>query len=140
MRNDKEYQLCKAIATYLKYQYPKIIYHFDYAGLGLSKAQAGKMKAIQGERGFCDLQICKSRSEIKQIQMCRSYSLKYCGLFIEIKADGENIFKKDGITPKSEHIAEQLKMIDRLNKEGYYAILCIGFDEVKKVLDWYLNE
>lgn len=139
MRNDKEYQLCKAIATYLKLQFPKIIYHFDYAGLGLSKAQAGKMKAIQGEKGLPDLVIYRTSFKRKNLSQS-NYDKMYWGLFIEIKVDGENIFKKDGITPKSEHISEQLKMIDRLNKEGYYAILCIGFDEVKKVLDWYLSE
>jgi hypothetical protein len=135
MRNDKEYQLSKAIATYLKYQYPGVLYHFDYAGLGLSKAQSGKMKAIQGDRGYPDLFIIKVSYKNPD-----THSGIYHGLFIELKADGEKIYKMDGKTPVSEHITEQIKMIERLNKEGYYASFAIGLDNTKKLIDWYLNE
>ena len=131
MRNDAEYQLCLSIATYLKLQYPKVLYHFDYAGLGLSKAQAGKMKAIQGKIGFPDLVIYALKYDVESDKI-------YSGLCIELKKDGERIFKRNG-EPASDHIAEQLEMIKGLNKEGYYATVCIGFDQAKEIIDWYLK-
>jgi hypothetical protein len=131
MRNDPEYQLCVAVSTYLRLQYPKVIFHFDYAGLNLSKAQAGKMKAMQGERGFPDLCIYKRKSDIV-------LNNHFNALFIELKKEGERIFKKNG-APASDHIAEQVAMIERLNKEGYYATFCVGFDEAKSLIDWYLK-
>jgi hypothetical protein len=131
MRNDAEYQLCMAISTYLKLQYPKVLFHFDYAGLNLSKAQSGKMKVIQGERGFPDLCIYKRKDDLV-VNTC------FNALFIELKKEGERIFKKNG-EPASDHIAEQVAMIERLNKAGYYATFCVGFDEARHVIDWYLK-
>jgi len=126
MRNDRHYEICKALSVYIKLQYPKIIYHFDYAGLGLSKAQAGKMKEIQGERGYPDIFISEPR-------------LCYHGLYIELKKEGEKLYKKDEITPVSDHVKEQIEMIIQLNNRGYKADFAIGFDDAKKKIDKYLN-
>lgn len=126
MRNDEEYRLCFHVSRYLGLQYPKIVYHFDYAGLNLTKAQAGKMKAIQGGRGFPDLFIAEPRGIYK-------------GLFLELKAEGTNIFKRDGETFATPHIAEQSAMIDALSRRGYASSFAVGFDEAKQLIDAYLN-
>ena len=127
MKNNREYQICKNIATYLRLQYPKVIFHFDLAGLNLSRAQAGMMKAIQGGRGWPDLFIAKSNRIYK-------------GLFIEIKAEGTKIYKKDQITPATEHIAEQRDCLSDLMKDGYDCYICVGFDQCKQSIDNYLNQ
>lgn len=131
MREDKEYQLAKAVSTYLKLQYPDVIFHFDYAGLKLTKTQAGKMKAIQGERGWPDLFIAEKRNRIDS-------STPYNGLFIELKIAGTKLFKRNGsyATP---HIAEQSKMLVLLSEKGYKCRFGIGFDDVKMIIDEYLN-
>jgi hypothetical protein len=127
MRNNREYQICKDIAIYLRFQYPDVIFHFDLAGLNLSRAQAGMMKSIQGDRGWPDLFIAVP-----------SKDGRYKGLFIELKPEGTKIFKKSGefTTP---HIAEQYQMICNLLGKGYKAMFCIGFDDTKKKIDEYLK-
>ena len=127
MRNNREYQICKDIAIYLRMQYPNVIFHFDLAGLNLSRAQAGMMKSIQGGRGWPDLFICESR--------------KGCnGLFIEVKTEGIKLCKMDKITPISEHIKEQIECMDNLIASGYRCHFGVGFDQCKIYIDNYLND
>jgi len=125
MRNNREYQICKDIAFYMRLQYPTVLFHFDLAGLNLSRAQAGMMKAIQDNRGFPDLLIAESR-------------LGYYGLFIEVKVEGTKLYKKnlEAITP---HIAEQLEFQDVLRLKGYKCEFGIGWDGSKKLIDDYLK-
>lgn len=125
MRQQKEYTLCKAIATYLRLQYPKVIFHYDLAGLNLSRAQAGMTKMIQGGKGWPDLFIAFSNRN-------------YLGLFIELKAEGTELYKKDG-SFKTPHIAEQFEMLRNLKDSGYMAKFACGFDEARTMIDWYLN-
>lgn len=126
MRNNPEYNLCKSLSIYLRLQYKNVIFHFDYAGLAHTKTQAGMMKEIQGHRGYPDLFIIEPRGI-------------YHGLFIELKADGVSLFKKNSSEFATPHIAEQSAMIDELNKRGYAASFCIGFNQAKAVIDTYLN-
>jgi hypothetical protein len=124
MRNNREYQICKDIAIYLRMQYPNVIFHFDLAGLNLSRAQAGMMKAIQGKRGWPDLFIAEPKAFLN-------------GLFIEVKAEGTKIYKKDG-SCSTPHIQEQYMMLYELS-DNYRARFGIGFDDCKSIIDEYLN-
>ena len=125
MRNNREYQICKNIATYLRLQYPKVIFHFDLAGLNLSRAQAGMMKAIQGGRGWPDLFIAEPMDVYK-------------GLFIEVKSEDVKLYKKSGefTTP---HLAEQWECMQQLKGNEYETHFAIGFDEAKTIIDTYLS-
>jgi len=123
MRNNEEYKLCKNLALYMKLQYPKVFYHFDAAGLNLSKAQAGMQKAIQKGRGFPDLFIAEPRGE-------------FHGLFIELKKEGEVLYKRNG-EAVTEHVQEQINCINLLRAKGYCAGFAIGFNEAKTVIDSY---
>jgi len=120
-----EYILCRQIATYLKAQYPDVLFRFDQAGLNLSKTQAGMNKAIQHSKGFPDLMILEKRAG-------------YGGLFVELKREGARLFKKNG-EPATEHIGDQIVWINNLNKKGYATAFGLGFDGVKKLIDNYLN-
>lgn len=125
MRNNKEYILAKQIAQFMCYQYPKVIYHFDLAGLNLSRAQAGMMKAIQGKRGWTDLFIAKANRD-------------YHGLFLELKIITP--FLEDGITLKRDpHLIEQLDMHIKLRNEGYFAQFVVGFEETKDEIEYYFR-
>ena len=136
-RENKEYILCEQIAAYLRLQYPKVLFHFDLAGLNLSKAQAGMTKAIQYGRGFPDLFIAQKGDLIDKGTglISRNY---YSGLFLELKAEGTRLFKKDGsiATP---HIAEQAEVLERLRDAGYKAEFGIGYEETVKIIDEYLK-
>lgn len=123
MRKDLEYQLCKSISTYIKLQYPKILFRFDYAGLNLSKAQAGRMKAIQGDRGFPDLTILEPNEQ-------------YNALFIELKT--EDVLRLDLTKKSNEHIKEQYNYLKRLESKGYYACFAHTFDLAKEIIDKYM--
>jgi hypothetical protein len=125
MRNNREYQICKDIAVYLRLQYPNVLFHFDLAGLNLSRAQAGMMKSIQGGRGWPDLFIAEPRDIFK-------------GLFIEIKAEGTRLYKKDTY-PATPHLAEQEHCLFALEDNEYHAEFAVGFDEAKQIIDKYLS-
>lgn len=125
MRSNKEYQVCKAIATYLKYQHPNVIFRFDMAGLCLTKAQAGMNKAIQYGKGYPDLFIAEKRNH-------------YSGMFLEIKAEGVKTLNKLG-NYSTPHIEEQYKMLSALKKQGYEAQMVVGFDEAKEWIDIYMG-
>ena len=125
MRNNKEYIIAKQIAQFMRFQYPNVIFHFDLAGLNLSKAQAGMMKAIQGGRGFPDLFIAHANKG-------------YHGLFLELKT--VTPFKKDGTLKKDEHLEIQQQIHKRLRKEGYYGGFVVGFKETTEVIKNYLDK
>lgn len=125
MRNNREYQICKNIAIYMRLQYPNVIFHFDLAGLNLSRAQAGMMKAIQGGRGWPDLFIAEPRDIFK-------------GLFIEIKPEGTKIYNKKSL-PATPHLKEQEDCLFRLENNEYAAKFGVGFDECKNLIDDYLS-
>jgi hypothetical protein len=109
----------------MRLQYPAVLFHFDLAGLNLSRAQAGMMKAIQGNRGFPDLFIAESK-------------LGYHGLFIEVKVEGTKLYKRnfEAVAP---HIAEQLEFHEGLRLKGYKCEFGIGWDECKEIIDQYLK-
>lgn len=125
MKINPEYNLSKSVATFMKYKYPRVLYHFDSTGLNLSMIQATMLKQIQHSRGWCDFFIAEMRGG-------------YGGLFLELKADGEKIFKKDG-TYKTEHLREQAEVIDKLNQLGYCASFAIGIDECMDKITNYLK-
>lgn len=92
-RSDREYEIYKALSTYIKLKYPSVIFRFDQAGNNLSVAQAGKNKSIQKGRAYPDLFIAEPTK-------------RFFGLYLEIKKEGEGIYKKDGKTFACDHIKE----------------------------------
>jgi len=126
MANKKEYELCKAIASYMRVQYPNVLYHFDLAGLNLSRAQAGMMKGIQGVRAFPDLQIFEAKGV-------------YHGLLLEVKHAGVKVFKEDGSMYADKHREEQAATHTKLNLKGYLSRFAVGFDDAKEKIDNYLK-
>jgi len=134
MRANKEYIICKQIATYMRLQYPDVMFHFDLAGLNLSKAQAGMMKAIQGGRGWPDFFIARPKIDENEY----GEEMYYYGLFLEIKVDGTKLWKAKG-GPVNDHIKEQIDCLNKLNEKGYMAEFAIGFNDAKKQIDDYLR-
>jgi len=126
MKN-KEYNVYKAITSYLLHQYPKVLFRYDQAGYNLSIAQAGMNKAIQMPNfKYPDLFIAKPNKQ-------------FGGLFLEIKTEGEKIFKKDGCTFKTEHLEGQAMALHYLQLSGYDAHFAIGFDQAKILIDNYMK-
>jgi hypothetical protein len=123
----EEYELQKAVARYLSYQYPDIDYMSDtIASVKLTERQAGRNKLIQ-KSGFKtpDLLILEPRNG-------------YCGLLIELKV--ETPFKKDGTIKASQkdHLKLQQESLEKLSSRGYKAVFSWGFDMTKQIIDEYL--
>jgi hypothetical protein len=121
-----EYTLCLQVSTYLKYQYPNVIFHFDLTGLSLTKTQAGQNKAIQNGSGYPDLFIAVPKHQ-------------FSGLFIELKAEGVRLNKMNGEFA-SEHIERQFNYLRKLRDNGYEACFAIGFNQAKEIIDNYLRK
>lgn len=64
----------------------------------------------------------------------------YHGLFIELKRPGVKFFKKDGITPATEHFAEQWEMVKRLNTKGYLSAVADSYEKTVAIIDSYMSE
>lgn len=123
----KEERLQLTLCNYLRIRYPKIKFLCDVAsGIPLSIGQASLASKMRSSRAMPDVHIMHPKNG-------------YHGLYIELKKDGTKLYLKDGRTPVSDqHIREQLQMRDDLNALGYKAVIAIGFDHARKVVDEYL--
>ena len=123
-----EAELRRMLARWLQYQYPNVIYRFDLAAdLKLTMGQARKHKELHPKRGYPDLFIAEPRG-------------KYCGMYVELKADGNSPYKRNGELKKSEHLQEQEVMLNKLNSRGYFAKFATGFNEAKGLIESYLKQ
>lgn len=122
-----EAELRRMLARWLQYQYPDVIYRFDLAAdLKLTMGQARKHKELHPHRGYPDVFIAEPRG-------------KYCGMYIELKAEGKSPYKRNGELKKSEHLKEQEVILNELNSRGYFAKFATGFNEAKGLIESYLK-
>lgn len=127
----REHQLYEKIARYLQTNYPDVVYRFDIAAdLKLTKGQAAKHKRLHPKRGYPDLFVA---------HVATIGDRYYHGLYLELKAEDNSPFKKDGSLKKDEHLEEQWEMLQALEERGYVARFATGFDEAKDIIDDYLG-
>lgn len=123
-----EKSLHKAVCDYIRLQYPGVLFNSDLSGATrLTMGQAVAMKSLRSNRGWPDIFIAEPGKRFK-----------YHGLFIELKKEGEKLFKKNN-EPITEHIAEQIIMIGLLRERGFKAEFAIGFDQAKTIIDQYMK-
>ena len=135
LHSKREENLQRQVCTYLRLQYPHVIFRSDFAsGLHLTMNQAVTNKSLQSSRSFPDLFI------YKPMQRGDKY---YAGLALELKKEGTTIYVKigprKGELVSDPHIIEQAEMLRELNRLGYLARFGVGFDQCKRIVDWYLN-
>ena len=95
------------------------------ANVKLSIPQKVRNKAIQKEGFHCpDLLIFECRHG-------------YGGLFMELKS--KSPYKKDGTLYADEHLENQCKTIEELQKKGYHAGFYWDYETITKTIDWYLG-
>lgn len=126
MKKQPEYSLQKQVCAYLRVKHGGVLFMSDtIASVKLTEAQAIRNAAIQ-KRGFKtpDLIIFAPRGN-------------YHGLFIELKV--KTPYKKDGTLLENAHLKAQEETIKELRELGYYADFKWEFQEVVKLIDWYLN-
>lgn len=123
----KEESLHIQVATYLKYQYPDVIFRSDFAaGIKMTMGQAVKHKRMQHGKSYPDLFIAEPRNG-------------FSGMYLELKKDFSEVYKKDGSLRDIEHIQEQQKMLWTLQKKGFVAVFACGFNDAKSLIDEYLK-
>ena len=128
----KESTLQCHVADYLRLQYPHALFHSDYgSGIKLTPGQSRiQYRQNGGRRGWPDMFIASVQS------IGGKY---YHGLFIELKREGTRIYKKDGVSFATSHLADQHKVLVALNRAGYLTMFAIGFDQAKQIIDEYLG-
>ena len=126
VREPLEYDLQKSVCQYLRLQYPELIFTSDLSGIRMPMGLAVKTSKLRSSRAIPDLLIFEARKG-------------YHGLFIELKRPGVKFFKKDGITPATEHFAEQFEMIKRLNVKGYLSVVSDSYEKTVAFIDKYLS-
>lgn len=128
MKNQKrELQISLALSQYINIKYPNVLFFIDASGVRLTIGQATQLKKQRSKRfkipDFIILQPCKG----------------YHALILELKKEDESPYLKNGELSKSEHVQEQNKALQHLNKLGYKAQFAVGLDEAMKVVDEYLG-
>lgn len=116
------------VVTHLRTKYPKVKFLANYlSGARLPVYLAVKAKKLgQASQGTPDLFIFFNNG-------------KYASLAIELKAEGKNPFKKNGMLKSDEHLEKQFNYINYLNNIGFYAKFCVGADDAIKTIDSYMN-
>jgi len=122
-----EKQLHKQVATYIKLQYPNVLFNVDLSGIRLTPGLAKQAKELRSSRGFPDIVIYEQKKG-------------YAALFIELKKEGTKLTKKNSHIHSSEHIEEQHILHQKLKAKGYYASFAVGFQESIDLIDWYLKD
>jgi hypothetical protein len=128
--------LQKQVCSYLRMQYPHVIFRSDYAsGLRLTMFQAATHKSLQSGRAWVDLFLYEPRV-VDGVQ--------YAGLAIELKKEGTAIVvtkgPRKGHIVSNPHIQEQVLMIKELKRRGYQAEICCGFRQAITAIDKYMGK
>ena len=134
MKNFSEDSLYKQIAFLMKYSYPDVIYRFDFgAGVFLH----GNFRLMNLQKAIQMFQWKHPDLTIYEPSVIDGKN--YHGLCLELKAEGEKIFKKDGKTYVSKHIEEQAAALKKLKNKGYLTSFAVGLNEAKELIDMYLK-
>jgi hypothetical protein len=121
----REESLQIAVSTYLKLQYPGVVFTSESSGIRLTIGQAKKAKRQRSEDKLPDMIILEPRGEWR-------------GLCLELKAENTTIQTKRG-TYVAGRIQEQAKTLEKLLKKGYAAFFAVGLRHAQKLIDDYMK-
>lgn len=138
----KEEILHLKVCDYLRKNYPDVLFRTDFSsGMKMTPGQAAKHKKFQKSRAWPDLFIAKPTMKIEYNRYAGEQFLDgYAGLFLELKAEGTQLYKKDGTLRKNKHIEEQAEMLEKLRNGNYYAEFAIGYEDAIKQIHEYLGK
>ena len=136
----KEETLHLKVCDYLRKNYPNVLFRTDFSsGMKMSPWQAAKHKKFQKSRAWPDLFIAES-GVVKFKEGPLIVNLRKNGMFLELKADGVKLYKKDGTLRKNKHIEEQAEMLEKLRNGNYYAEFAIGYKDAIEQIHEYLGK
>lgn len=129
----KEEILHLKVCDYLRKNYPNVLFRTDFSsGMKMSPGQAAKHKKFQKSRAWPDLFIA--------CPQFYGWWMTEGGLFLELKAEGTKLYKKNGEMVANKHYQEQAEMLKKLRSNGYIAEFAVGYDEAIKLITDYLGE
>ena len=136
----KEEILHLKVCDYLRKNYPDVLFRTDFSsGMKMTPGQAAKHKKFQKSRAWPDLFIAESGFvEVKEDGLIGR--LRKNGMFLELKAEGAKLYKKNGEMVANKHYQEQAEMLDKLNESGYYARFAVGYDQAIQIITNYLGK
>jgi len=125
MGRDREHHEQKALFIWARLQrkkFPELdaMYAIPNGG-DRNRIVGAKLKAEGVKAGVPDICLPVSR---------RGYN----ALYIEMKAPADASGKGKGRVRKN-----QLEWLERLRSHGNMAVVCLGFDEAKQQIEWYLS-
>ena len=136
----KEETLHLRVCDYLRKNYPDVLFRTDFSsGMKMTPWQAAKHKKFQKGRAWPDLFIAES-GVVRFKEGNLIINLRKNGMFLELKADGVKLYKKDGTLRKNKHIEEQAEMLEKLRNENYYAEFAIGYKDAIEQIREYLGK
>ena len=143
----KEEKLHLKVCDYLRNNYPDVLFRTDFSsGMKMTPGQAAKHKKFQKSRAWPDLFIAKSTTRIDYEYFTtgafpiRPFVDGYSGLFLELKAEGTKLYKKNGEMVANKHYQEQAEMLEKLRSNKYKAEFAIGYEDAIKQIHDYLGE
>lgn len=128
MVRQREQVVQLALCQHTRREYPDAIFTCDFAaGLKLPPWLAKLRAAMSSGRGYPDYTLDVKRGD-------------FAGLRLELKAEGEVVYKRDGTVraSKNDRLQIQHDTLEQLRKEGYCAEFAIGLDQATGILDWYM--
>ena len=116
----KEELLHLKVCDYLRKNYPDVLFRTDFSsGMKMRPGQAAKHKKFQKSRAWPDLFIAKPEQDVfRDSYSGEKYYKFYGGLFLELKAEGTKLYKKN----------------------RYAADFAVGYDQAIQIITDYLGE
>lgn len=121
-----EYQEQCIVADYLRKRWPDVLFTATLGGVRVSIGAAVKLKKQGYCKGICDLLIFAPRTN--RVMPSDLFQDHWLGLAIEMKV------RKGGVVS-----LEQEEVMQRLENQGWLAIVCHGADEAIKAIEEYLK-
>ena len=120
-RREEEEQI--NLCDYIKETYPDVVFTSDQSGIRVGQGLANKLKRLRSGNKIPDFSMDEPRGG-------------YYGFKLELKATGNNPFRKNGMIKNDEHLRGQYKMLLNLYSKGYYTCFAVGYEQAKELIDW----
>lgn len=118
--------LQQQVCSYIKARYPNIVFHSDSSGMRVTMFQARYLATTRSDHAHLDIFIAAKRGG-------------YSGLYIELKAENNSPFKKDGSLKKNDHIHSQHSTMLTLMKEDYFCSFAVGYEQAVTIIENYMS-
>lgn len=130
----------KQVSSFMRRKYPNVVFTSEQSGLftGDGYGLAMNLKSTRSNHTHLDMFVSEPRGG-------------YFGMYLELKKEGEHIYKLDGgfikqtekkivmgVKIEVDHLEEQRNSIDLLRSKGYLCFFAIGLDNAMRIIDDYM--